>query len=219
MMKAPKYFLKKSFVLLVSVLFASSFATAKSETVKTQDSAFVTTMKTQLNRKYETYLKKAQRPRFAKKAEQYHLTDEELVAIYSYTVDLYRPLNKALREGGEKAKLVAPFVTTLESGLAKLPAAPGEFVRSTELPTKVRETYKEGAVVSDPAFMSAGMNLNTSAADQIKVTSKTGRLVVAFSSRAEEGEIVFPPNTKFKVVKVAKAPDGKNQYAIEEVAP
>ena len=180
-------------------------------------SDFVRTMEKQMNRDYAVYLKKAQRPRFAAKAKEYHLTNDELVAVYSYTVDLYGPLNEALRAGGDKAKNVEAFKKTLSSALSKIPATKGPFFRSTQLPLKIEETYKEGAIVSDPAFTSAGLSLDKNAHDQILIHSKTGRLISPLSARAEEGEVLFAPDTKFKVIKVGPTPQGQKQYELEEI--
>ena len=111
---------------------------------------------------------------------------------------------------------MADLIANLVNGLKKLPPAQleGEIVsghgRDVNLPKDELEKYKEGQIISPSMFTSTTSTLEQMVSNQWwntnpqamiihQVANGNGRDIAAFSPYEYESEILFLPNTKFKV--------------------
>lgn len=140
----------------------------------------------------------------------------ELAAIYGYSTADYTPVAQVLRDSpkgtdAEKAALEAnkkkfgEYIKAAESGLAKLPAyTGGPVVRCTKSlwQNTIDAISKTGEHV-EKSFMSAGKKQVAGFGDIVweidQVT--TGKDISLFSLHQTEGEVLFPPNSKFRFVR------------------
>lgn len=125
-----------------------------------------------------------------------HMSDDEMLAIRRYTGNDYEKLNTALRTGQiepkkrltnmtEEEELAAlkSYEQTLNAALSKLPRYQGPTVRGGGMPPSIDKQYVEGAIVSDPAFVStaAGSDppeaFGREAKFEFHIQAKNGRLV------------------------------------------
>lgn len=157
------------------------------------------------------------------------LDDDDFDAIHSYTGSLHRSLNRYLRDtdtlGRRHDKAVPAFIDQLNIALEKLDVFEGLVYRGMELPPEatrqwVKQLTTPGAVFFDPGFLSATSNARAKFPGNIHLTiiSKSGRPVQEFSKFAQEAEVLFRSNTKFRVLSVS-SDDEINRYdvALEEI--
>ncbi len=139
----------------------------------------------------------------------------ELAAIYGYSTADYTPVAQVLRDSpkgtdAEKAALEAnkkkfgDYIKAAESGLAKLPAyTGGAVVRCTKSlwQNTIDAITRTGEHV-EKSFMSAGKKQVAGFGDIVweidQVT--TGKDISLFSLNQTEGEVLFPPGSKFRFV-------------------
>lgn len=146
-----------------------------------------------------------------------NLTDEEKVAIYAYTGSGYGGLNEALRKGGEKAEAAKPCMQKLNSALNKLPPYKGHLVRrGGTLPEDLLKQHVPGAVVNYPAYTSSSMTIGFGSNHMFVIYSNSGRDVAKYSMHPHEAEVLFMPNTKFKVIDRRQKPVGPG-YGYQQV--
>jgi hypothetical protein len=139
---------------------------------------------------------------------------EELVAIRGYTSDVpkgssevpdYRQINQALRQQtpAELTRL-EPYIKCASSGLNQLPQFIGTVYRGTTLDAAVSATYSKGSTVTERAFTSSSVGLlkefqgNTT----FVISSRHGREISKLSVFPSEGEVLFVPGTRFRVLDV-----------------
>lgn len=133
------------------------------------------------------------------------LTDDEYLSLQAYTSHLFREINPALRAGNPSEW--GTVVDEATHGLAKMREGGYQFAgaarRDASFDLKqLEELFPENGVFQDKAFVSSSAELdgvfpgNT----QIQIVSKTGVNIKPLSHYQLEEEILFPPNTKFKVV-------------------
>lgn len=143
---------------------------------------------------------------------------DELAAIRTYTYvngRNYRDMNKLLRNGVleddvESEVEVRQCIEKAVEGLTKMPTYQGNVYRSILLKPDALDVllnnYRLGETVLDPAFSSTsatpegafeGGNVN------FEIKSKTGVYVAPISAIPEEHEVLFKPNTKFKINKIS----------------
>ncbi len=153
------------------------------------------------------------------------LTQEEKTALDKY-VDSYAYLvNAALRQGADVSKY-RKYIQTLNSALGKLPAYRGVTFRGSAYPPVPEEKLRPGAVLTDPAFLSTSRNRAvaesyTGAAGYLSVIlSKTGRQVSYndfLNGLESEMEVLFPTNTKLRIIAVSGLPRGGKAVYLEEL--
>lgn len=143
------------------------------------------------------------------------LSEDEKIAIYAYTLDLYKVVNSSLRK--DRDKKYSGYINLLKEALNKLPKAPGVVRRGTTLPPEVLSTYKKGGVISDKAFLSTTDKLFPKGKHHMTIKSLSGRDISQYSMNTDEGEILFLPNTQFKVLAVQNLENGETQIDLEEV--
>jgi len=151
----------------------------------------------------------------------------ELVAIRGYTSDVpkgssqvpdYRQINQALRQQ-DPAELtrLEPYIKCASSGLNQLPQYIGTVYRGTTLPEAVVATYSQGITVTERAFTSSSVVLlgefkgNTT----FIILSRRGREISKLSVFPSEGEVLFVPGTRFRVLTVESAATGTTIYLDE----
>ncbi len=133
---------------------------------------------------------------------------EEVMGIYSYTTnDIYRKLNKVLRSSKATAsekKQYAPIVKIINAGLKKLPNYKGQVVRFEK--KKSISRFGVGKVKTFKAYTSSSKKKGFCWSGNVKmvIQSKTGKYIAPMSAYNSEDEVLFAPNTKFKVTKVVK---------------
>lgn len=158
------------------------------------------------------------------------LTDNEIIALRGYTLDTPKPefgnlrdyerINAALRfNDTQQLALLAPYINLMRSGLAKLPSFQGSVTRIIKGVTAAEA--KQQFIVGQPwisdGFMSSahGRPLDSSPVTLIFQSTRSGHLVEGLS-RFPEREILFPPGTRFKVLKSAEIGPGFLLVVLEE---
>ena len=147
------------------------------------------------------------------------LSPAEKAIIYHYTDDGYEHLNTALHRGAA----MPPVGQALRAALAKLPAHRGAVYSRAQLDAAQLAGFTLALAHTDgpmlayldwPAFLSASQSLR--AAHQFRsgpgknclflIDSKTGRSIEAVSRYGtSEREVLFLPNTRFRVTAVLPA--------------
>lgn len=145
------------------------------------------------------------------------LSMDEKVAIYGYTAGLYEAVNSSLRKGAQEAEKYQAYNSVLIRALGKLPKYEGLTLRTTVLPPEVAKLYIEGAIVSDRAFTSTTTAEPRPSRDYMNIRSKTGRSISMYAAIPTESEVLFLPDTKFKVLKVTEKGKDLVIYDLEEV--
>jgi len=161
------------------------------------------------------------------------LTPDEVKGIYRYTTQAgYKEMNGFLRDPSSfspsDAARIQKDVDDAVAGLGKLPTAPIDTMRGTNLPDSVLAGYQPGQRVSDPAFWSTtttqkvAEDFRGSGNAFINIRGQTGVDVQALSHYGNEAEILMRPGTDF-VVKtrewVAEGASGYWKFLVEEVVP
>jgi hypothetical protein len=142
----------------------------------------------------------------------------ELYALTLYTGSGYGILNSALRMGGESAEKQKPFRDALDSALKKLRRFNGEVRRGTTVNPSELEKYREGEVVTFPAFTSTSLGSGWNGNIKFVIRSVTGRYVGSLSSVYGEDEVLFPAGAKFKVL-ARKDVSGVAEVTLAEIDP
>lgn len=151
------------------------------------------------------------------------LTGEEITAIWGYTTDLYKVLNTPLRSGGYATNLkLQAYVEAAQLGLSKMPKFKGLTSRGMTIAPgqldKVLAAYRPGMLVEESAFIStsAGSKAAFGGNIIIRIQSKTGVDVSAYSRYPGEREVLYMPGTRHRVLSVEKMGD-KHIITMEEV--
>ena len=194
-------------ICLIALLPVSTFAAPSP--------AFQRVVEHTIGEQYSAYAERALEAKRAAGKPLAKLTEEEAVAIYGYTVNFYRTVNPLARSGDTKK--IQPLIRAMDSGLKKLPVYKGMVVRTTDLPPAVAKEYTKGKVVNFASYTSAsttGASLGTS---RFVIQSKSARLLGALSASPEEREVIFPRNTKFKILFKRENKDQTTDYVLSEV--
>lgn len=149
------------------------------------------------------------------------LTDDEYISLQAYTSALYREINPALRAGSAAEWTLA--VNAAVQGLAKMRASgyliTGQLRRDASFaPKQIDDLFPESGVFQDKAFVSSSKKMdgifpgNT----EIRIFSKTGVDVRSISEYEQEEEVIFPPDTRFKVVSRTIDPTNKQHLIVLE---
>lgn len=140
-------------------------------------------------------------------------TIEEQASIFLYTGMHYEAMNQMLRgqktiyNGSAEKKAISSMSALAAEGLKKMPKHEGVVYRGADLGSHLQAQYKPGAIVQDAGFMSTSSSRkgafegNTQYVIQSK---KHGVSVEQLSNIPKEKEVLFPPDTKFRVLNVEK---------------
>ena len=177
------------------------------------------------------------RDHFQKEYEAYKKTKhskmkyEEWFLIQKYTTSYYKTINGYLRSG-RTDKNSDTIVRVIRSGLAKIKPEKQQVVfRGTstdkiERITELRESFTQGKPLFDLGFHSTSTNYsvaNNFKTDQKKyhisyeVTHKTGANIEPITYAKGEDEVLFPPNTKFKVNKITEISETRFLVQLEQL--
>ncbi len=147
------------------------------------------------------------------------LSIAEYLALREYTGSGYMQLNRILRTGTEEEKVAnAPFAETLQAALFKLRPYVGPVRRGTEMPEDVLKAHQPGQIIPYKAFTSSSINKGFGGSQKFFIKSKSGRYVDPLSSSSGELEVIFPKDTKFKVLE-RKRVSGVDYFVMEEISP
>lgn len=149
------------------------------------------------------------------------LTDDEYLSLQAYTSNLYREINPALRAG--KAGEWEAVVDEATQGLAKMRENGYRYTAAVRRDAtfdlkQLDEFFPENGVFQDKTFVSSSAKLegvfpgNT----EIQITSRTGVDIKSLSRYELEEEVLFPPNTKFKIIARSIDPANKNHLIVLE---
>lgn len=185
---------------------------------------------------YRAYIKRYE----SKKAElQFgNGSFDEFLALVLYKGDGYRDINRGLRwqqfKDKQHEKAFIKVVEYMNSALNRIKPYQGYVKRGASLPPEQIEQFQKGNFFSFQTYVSTSLKpapLFISAKEANRVVfilkSKTGRPiedVVRVNSSSpgtntwDEGEVIFKPQTAFKVLEVKKNPDGPTKIYAEEVA-
>ncbi|MEO5970701.1 MAG: ADP-ribosyltransferase [Bdellovibrionia bacterium] len=137
------------------------------------------------------------------------LTPEERAALSSYTSYGFFSLNSNLRKNinSEEVKV---FKNLLLSAMSKLPVYEGVVFRGCHLPEKLLREHEVGSTITYPAFTSTSFKYNLQVfrgcSHQFLIKAKTGAMVCKYSRNQGESEVLFRPNTKFKILEKERLP-------------
>jgi hypothetical protein len=137
------------------------------------------------------------------------LTPEEKAALSSYTSYGYFSLNSNLRKNinSEEVKV---FKSLLLSAMSKLPVYQGVVFRGCHLSEELLRDHEVGSTVTYPAFTSTSSKFDLQAfrgcSHQFLIKAKTGAMVCKYSRKQGESEVLFRPNTKFKILEKERLP-------------
>lgn len=142
-----------------------------------------------------------------------NMTDAEIYALNMYGTSSYKSINQQFREGQDKDPIQNAFSQIITSALDKLPN-----FDATEKPTyrgvgfndeaefihfcfNFKDTIeiKELMSTSYDKYVPFGYIKNSDCKVMITVYSKSGRYISPFHSATRNKEILYKPNTKFKV--------------------
>jgi hypothetical protein len=133
-------------------------------------------------------------------------------------------MNRALRGLVEDDESIA-LSAIAASGLSHLPSYESVSYRGATLQPAQLAQYKVGEVYTEPAFSSTttakagAFKGNTYVVYQAKPKGGAGKDIQKYSLSPNEREVLYPPNTKFKVVsvEVAKKGEYENIIVLQEV--
>lgn len=173
---------------------------------------------------------------FQKKYEPFknYLSDAEAAAVFGYTTGDFTFLNGFARGAKQmviqkpfpavKKSAMMPYLEMLDTALTKLPVYGGAPLwRGTQLPDAVLAECVPGGTFSDPAYLSTtkfekiatGGMAGRSSPHILKIVSWfNAKDVAALSNQPQEGEVLFPRGTKFKVLNVEDTPKQKIKKVI-----
>lgn len=143
-----------------------------------------------------------------KEGKMERLTEEESAAVQSYYSSESYKLNVKLRDGEPLTHDEEEMVRRLDSALDKKPVYKGNVLRSLQFLNDediraFEESHKVGGTVVYKAYTSASRKgvYNPSGQVQLLISSKSGRRM---DDQKGENEVIFPRNSKFKVLEKTK---------------
>ncbi|MCY1668122.1 ADP-ribosyltransferase domain-containing protein [Rhizobium sp. SL86] len=148
------------------------------------------------------------------------LTKPQIICLRAYTISrkregltVFQRINKHLRFRARETSAVEPLdalIFTLIAALDELPVWAGPVHRRTNLPADMLEEVRAGSF-ADAGFLScttrSDLNL-FGGRDWLTLRSKTGRRIGHFSANPDEDEVIFQPNTRFRVSRLDETQDG-----------
>jgi len=155
------------------------------------------------------------------------LTKLEKKALEEYTGSNYFKMNQVLRKLIEPTANETGLIKNTRTALAKpnLKLVQGSVFRgSNKLPEDVKKGLIEGATFQDAGFLSTSKDEDQSFLTQdsgffFRIQSKTGRFVAPYSRHKKEQEVLFQPNTMFRITSVKEGAQmsGFNDVTIVEM--
>jgi hypothetical protein len=134
------------------------------------------------------------------------LSPAQKAAIRDYSDEGYLAINHALREG-DVGEPLRNRVRLLKAALGALPEFRGDVFRGAKIDPDLLSHYENvGATIVEPAFISTSRSPSKAFKGNARfyILSKRGRRIERWSAYPDEEEVLFPPNTKFKVLEYAR---------------
>jgi hypothetical protein len=132
--------------------------------------------------------------------------EEDLVSVAALAnPEFFEPLDAALRSGDQAVlRRYESQIRVITSGMNRLPTYQGGVTRIIGLPNAAAAQaaaarYEPGTVVRENGFTIASIAQDLPGQIRFLINSRSGREVWRVSGTGE-GEVVFPPGTRFKVV-------------------
>ena len=146
---------------------------------------------------------------------------DDLVALRIYTSGEFGRINLALRQGDpEQLAQLQVFLDRARSGLRQLPRYQGTVHASRSMTDDMLRPYQVGEVVTERSFISTSRPGTSAASREGNVAftynSRTGRDISLISVTPSEGEVLFAPGTRFRVLSVQRV-GGARIIHLEEV--
>lgn len=133
----------------------------------------------------------------------------EALCVREYTGSLYSPVNEYLRANRKpKDEDFEKYIKVTNSGLEKLQKYKGSVYRGADLtPEQINEykkAFKKGEVWTEKGFTSSSMEKQSAFKGSVRyeIISKTGVIIEDLSKFQHEKEVLFKPNTKFKILEI-----------------
>ncbi|MGB0455103.1 MAG: ADP-ribosyltransferase [Bacteriovoracaceae bacterium] len=150
------------------------------------------------------------------------------MAIAYYSSNDYYDLNYSLRsvrnkdgslnQENDKKRLkikekLQSYIEVTRDGLNLLPKFEGTVYRDLKLPERIKHHYHVGNIVSLEGFTSTSKLADLSSrvlhtVDKFIIKSISGRDISNISAESFEKEVLFKPDTKFKITKIEDKPKG-----------
>jgi DNA topoisomerase-1 len=156
---------------------------------------------------------KAAQPKSKSKAQKF--------AVADYSGDRFLKLNKALRTGESLDSSDQTLVRNLDAHLASSPKHKGVTFRVIEDPDgAIAKTIQDGGSFTDKAFASTSTSIPSFVSKgqiAFQVVGKNGVDISSDSLNPGEKEVLFPRNTRFKVVKTKTNEYGALVAILQEI--
>lgn len=181
--------------------------------------------------------------------EKYGMTNNEIIAIQLYTTNVYKLINKFLREreslpvttineikefnqrnlteGDDYVSIFNQFINNIVSGMKKWKKPNNTFVtRGIDLePDHMNSIFSQHLTIkkfTENAFLSTSFGIPF-AKDTIIILSlpknHSGRNIAEFSTYSVENEILFPPKTTYEIVEVLNKGDEVFYFLLKWLIP
>lgn len=130
------------------------------------------------------------------------LTELETVAIYGYTDNTYKILNRTLRNCSPELVDISSYIAVMNSALRKIPDFEGLVFRKATLPSSILALYEPGNIVQEAGFLSTSKKPydDLHAQNRFTIKSHHGKLISAITIYPDEQEVLFRNGTNFKVI-------------------
>jgi len=154
--------------------------------------------------------------RLLRKAHQkrLRLDKHDRYAILDYTGPGFAVLNKALRSGAVSADIQQRIDGVVRAmSKRQMKVYQGTVYRGAKLPSTIQDTLCPGDTFSDAAFLSCSSKKASAFVSKgrtlFEIKSKTGVDISAQSEHKNEAEVLFRPNTMFKIKSVEEKYDDR----------
>jgi len=152
--------------------------------------------------------------RLLRKAHQkrLRLDKHDRYAILDYTGPGFAILNKALRSGAVSVDIQQRIDGVVRAmSKRQMKVYQGTVYRGAKLPSTIQDTLCPDATFSDAAFLSSSSKKASAFVSKgrtlFEIKSKTGVDISAQSEHKNEAEVLFRPNTMFKIKSVEEKHD------------
>ena len=142
------------------------------------------------------------------------MSSEQFSVVNYYSSTGYKCFNTYLRGETQPNADVDALINTLNAALNRFPRYEGYVLRGVTLPPSVRQEHKQGAIVTYSSYTSTSASYPFPGNDQFIIYSRNGRPIMTVNP--DESEVLFLPNTSFKVLEVTMV-NGLNFYVMREV--
>ena len=139
----------------------------------------------------------------------YGMSLNESHAVYAYTLGVaddaspFRLVNDYLRTRPSASTFAESLIQDIESALLKIPATEEIVFRKLKIPSSVRANVAPGVEYADQAFLSTSTDPSVfDGQDIMIIQSKFGRRIREFSAFPQEDEVLFMPETRFRITSV-----------------